>query len=156
MASEIGWIDFSPNHRNRVRKFLDLMGAGGIMDELGVGVIRNGMSNRIFPGFSTLYTRAKYFFITPYILLEQQNSNSRMEKFAKAEHETNRLIIDYYLSHPAKQSESYFGKDKKDGKLKRMPSEVYWAGITAFQLVDSNGSKEQMLSAKKSVMEELL
>lgn len=37
MASELGWIDISPKDRNRVKRFMDLMGMSGVMDELGVG-----------------------------------------------------------------------------------------------------------------------
>lgn len=99
MASQIGWIDFSPRHRDRIRKFMDLMGMGGVVDELGVGIIRDAMSNKVFPGFSTLYTRAKYFFITPYILEDNEiasnKSKSGKDYFKKAEEETNKIIINF-------------------------------------------------------------
>ena len=55
MASQIGWIDFSPRHRDRVRKFMDLMGMGGVVDELGIGIIRDAMSNLIFPGYFQVF-----------------------------------------------------------------------------------------------------
>lgn len=104
MASQIGWIDFSQKDRNRVKRFIDLMGMGGVVDELGIGMIRDAMSNMLFPGFSTLYTRAKYFFITPYILFEkekrQTKSQSYMDYFHKAEVDINRIIIQYYENHP--------------------------------------------------------
>ena len=119
MESQIGWIDFSPKDRNRVKRFMDIMGMGGVVDELGIGMIRDAMSNKLFPGFSTLYTRAKYFFITPYILLEkdkkQTKRQSGMDYFHKAEVDTNRIIIRYYDNHPEQSDESYFGKEKKDG-----------------------------------------
>ena len=54
MESQIGWIDFSPKDRNRVKRFMDIMGMGGVVDELGIGMIRDAMSNKLFPGFSTL------------------------------------------------------------------------------------------------------
>ncbi len=56
MISKIGWIDFSPLHRERVKSFIELMEEGGVQDELGVGTIRDAMSNKLFPGFSTLHT----------------------------------------------------------------------------------------------------
>ena len=111
MVSQIGWIDFSPRHRDRVRKFMDLMGMGGVVDELGVGVIRDAMSNKVFPGFSTLYTRAKYFFITPYIL-EDCNNITKKDKdyFKKAERESNEIIIRFYKEHPERGGEAILGK----------------------------------------------
>lgn len=160
MSSEIGWIDFSPNHRNRIRQFLELMGTGGVIDELGVGVIRDAMSNLLFPGFSTLYTRAKYFFITPYLLMETEDTErkkiSKITLFRDLEIAANKDIIKFYDKNPERDKESYFGKNKRDGNLKRQPSEVYWYGITHFGLVHADGTLDQFLSRKKSNMEELL
>lgn len=160
MASQIGWIDFSPRDRNRVKRFMDIMGMGGVVDELGIGMIRDAMSNKLFPGFSTLYTRAKYFFITPYILFEiekrQIKSPSDMDFFQRAEVEINRIIIQYYENHPKQSGESYFGKEKKDGNLKRQPSEIYLNGIQHLHLLESEGSLEQILSDRHSLTDELL
>ena len=39
------------------------------LDELGIGLIRDGFSDLFFPGTSTIQTRAKYFFIVPYALI---------------------------------------------------------------------------------------
>lgn len=160
MVSKIGWIDFSPIDRNRVKRFMDLMGMGGVVDELGIGMIRDAMSNKLFPGFSTLYTRAKYFFITPYILIDKEKKQTKRQSgkdyFHKAEVDTNRLIIQYYDNHPEQSSESYFGKDKKDGNLKRQPSEIYWNGIQHLHLLESESTLDQILSDKHSLMDELL
>lgn len=154
MVSQIGWIDFSPRHRDRVRRFMDLMGMGGVVDELGVGVIRDAMSNKVFPGFSTLYTRAKYFFITPYILKELENE--KKPNIRKAEEAINNIIIGFYNAHPERNAESYFGKVKRSGILKRQPSEIYWNGITLLHLINTESTLEQILHNRHSIIEELL
>ena len=132
----------------------------GVQDELGVGTIRDAMSNKLFPGFSTLHTRAKYFFITPYILLDkerkQRKSESGKDYFNRVEIETNNTIIDFYESFKERKEESYFGKFKKDGVLKRQPSEIYWNGITTLHLVNYDGTLDQLLRDKHSTIEELL
>lgn len=160
MTSKIGWIDFSPLHRERVKSFIELMEEGGVQDELGVGTIRDAMSNKLFPGFSTLHTRAKYFFITPYILLDkerkQRKSESGKDYFNRVEIETNNTIIKFYESCKERKEESYFGKFKKDGVLKRQPSEIYWNGITTLRLVNYDGTLDQLLRDKHSTIEELL
>lgn len=66
--AQFGWIDFSPKDRQRVGTILELMKPSGQVDELGIGTIRDGLTDRLFPGISTIQTRAKYFFIIPYIL----------------------------------------------------------------------------------------
>ncbi|GEO11803.1 DUF6361 family protein [Segetibacter aerophilus] len=58
MAS-IGWIDFSPAHRDKVGAALDLLRPEGMVDELGLGSLRDGLANQMFPGISTIQTRAK-------------------------------------------------------------------------------------------------
>ena len=160
MPLKIGWIDFSPLHRERVKSFIELMEEGGVQDELGVGTIRDAMSNKLFPGFSTLHTRAKYFFITPYILLDkerkQRKSESGKDYFNRVEIETNNTIIKFYESCKERKEESYFGKFKKDGVLKRQPSEIYWNGITTLRLVNYDGTLDQLLRDKHSTIEELL
>ena len=160
MTSKIGLIDFSPLHRERVKRFIELMEEDGVQDELGVGTIRDAMSNKLFPGFSTLHTRAKYFFITPYILLDkerkQRKSESGKDYFNRVEIETNNTIIKFYESCKERKEESYFGKFKKDGVLKRQPSEIYWNGITTLRLVNYDGTLDQLLRDKHSTIEELL
>ena len=140
MESKIGWVDLSPLQRDRVKKFMDLMGMGGVQDELGVGIIRDAMSNRIFPGFSTLYTRAKYFFITPYLLLDrdsnkQDKKQSGIDYFKKAEIGANKIIIDFYESHPDRMDESYFGKYSY-----KIISTAYTSGSRARIYQDINSS----------------
>ena len=157
MESKIGWIDFSPSQKARVKRFMDMIDAGGMLDELGVGVIRDSISDKIFPGFSTLYTRAKYFFITPYILLDWYRKNHEqdgVEYFNKVEREVNEIISQYF-EKSQNNDESYFGKRTRGGELSRQPSEVYWNGIKRLKLVDSVGSLEQLLNQKPYAINEL-
>ena len=58
MESKIGWIDFSPSQKDRVKRFIDMIDAGGMLDELGVGVIRDSISDIISLTF--LSTLLKY------------------------------------------------------------------------------------------------
>src|SRR5262245_22438141 len=71
-SSAIGWIDFSPEHREKVRSVLDLLSTPGVVDELGIGVIRDSFSDSLFPGISTIQTRAKYFLTVPRIFKDYE------------------------------------------------------------------------------------
>ena len=157
MASSIGWIDFSPKDRSRVKKFLELVGQEGVRDELGIGAIRDAFSNHLYPGFSTLYTRAKYFLITPYIVADwmskYKDKQTGLEYFQKREIEINNAIHEKYRNSP---EISYFGKEKIDGKLKRQPSEIYWNGIIYYHLINTDTSLSQLLINKDSSYDELL
>lgn len=71
----LGWIDFSKNERNKVLTVLDLLSEQGTLDELGIAPIRDGFANLFFPGTSTIQTRAKYFFLVPYAMKDQERSD---------------------------------------------------------------------------------
>ena len=66
--SGIGWIDFSDADKQKVMKVLEMLKPNGTVDELGVGVVRNSLSDAMFKGITTIMTRAKYYFIIPRIL----------------------------------------------------------------------------------------
>ena len=74
---QLGWIDFSKSERSNTLSVLDLLQESGTLDELGITSVREGFSNVFFPGTSTIQTRAKYFFIIPYILKDLARNSLR-------------------------------------------------------------------------------
>ena len=70
--SAIGWVDVATEHRERVKSVIDLLSTPGVIDDLGIGVIRDSFSDSLFPGISTIQTRAKYF-ITVLAIFEQED-----------------------------------------------------------------------------------
>lgn len=95
---EIGFINFDQDSLNRVGKVMNLLQGKGAIDELGFGRMRDAFSNTMFPGMSTLQTRAKYFLLLPslYSYLEKTNIKDSRDARAKIrEYEillTKRLI----------------------------------------------------------------
>ena len=79
MAS-VGWIDFSSEHRDKVRTVIDLLKKQGVVDELGIGVIRDSFADRMFPGVSTIQTRAKYFTLTALVIREYERRTERQKE----------------------------------------------------------------------------
>ena len=84
--SSIGWIDFSSEHRDKVRTVLDLLSASGVVDELGIGVVRDSFADRMFPGLSTIQTRAKYFTLTALLIQDYQVTERARRKPRTLEH----------------------------------------------------------------------
>lgn len=64
----IGWVDFSEEERRRANQVLQMAKGKGAIDELGLGVLRDSFSYRLFPGTSTLHTHARYYFLTAYLM----------------------------------------------------------------------------------------
>lgn len=150
MAS-IGWIDFSTNDRNRVGSVLDLLRPEGMFDELGLGTIRDALANQMFPGISTIQTRAKYFFIIPYILYDYQKIKPTHRKgktpskyLEEREYEIMWKLGDYYrtIAEDSKTRESFgvIGITKfKPQKIVRRPSAIYWNGLYTYRFIDTQG-----------------
>ncbi len=143
MAS-IGWIFFSPEHRNRIGSVLDLLTPEGMVDELGMGTIRDALANEMFPGISTIQTRARYFFIVPYILYEYQSLKPAQRKNRKPLKflETREYEIMWQLAKDYKYVEGngVIGITKrKPNKIARRPSTVYWNGIYTYKFIETRG-----------------
>jgi len=140
----IGWIDFSPKDRNRVGSILDLLRPEGQVDELGIGTIRDALADQLFPGISTIQTRAKYFFIIPYILsdflkmpLKERKKKSPINYLEQREYEIMWDLADKYRDH---KSSGVIGITLKRGEhIVRRPSEIYWNGLNTFKCIDARG-----------------
>lgn len=76
---QIGWIDYGSRDRNKILSILSLLSAPEAVDELGIGVVRDGFADLLFPGTSTIQTRAKYFLLVPYIMMELERENILLE-----------------------------------------------------------------------------
>jgi hypothetical protein len=123
---QLGWIDYSSEHRHKVMAVLHALTAPGAVDELGIGQIRDGFANLLFPGTSTIQTRAKYFFIVPYLFMElEQQRHLTPKAFLQ---KLNDLELD--LIEPLKKSgeKGVIGETAGRG-LKRKPSSIYWSGL---------------------------
>jgi hypothetical protein len=144
--AEIGWIDFSRKDRNRVNNILDLLRPEGQVDELGIGTLRDGLADRLFPGISTIQTRAKYFFIVPYILWDflKMNPSERKKRKPTVFLEEQEYEVMWDLADEYKRQEGHgvIGISKRREfreKIARRPSEIYWNGLNVMKCIDSRG-----------------
>jgi hypothetical protein len=142
MAS-IGWIDFSSEHREKVRTVLDLLKKQGVVDELGIGVIRDSFADRMFPGASTIQTRAKYFVLTARLIRDYEEQPARKKLVQSLEQylaEWEKWCRIRLAHRYADQGEALgiigisFG-ERKDRDVQRPPSSVYWNGMRTFGIL---------------------
>jgi hypothetical protein len=67
LPSTIAWLDYDEAERQRMREIAGLFRDQGTVDELGLGRIRDAFSNRLFPGTSVLWRRARYLLFVPWV-----------------------------------------------------------------------------------------
>ena len=78
MSSTFTWLDYSEHDRRRMLEVVELFGEQVTRDELGLGPIRDSFADLLFPGTSTIQTRARYFLFVPwmYASLEEREVGS--------------------------------------------------------------------------------
>ncbi|MDQ8141497.1 DUF6361 family protein [Chryseobacterium sp. CFS15] len=151
--TQIGWIDFSTRDRERVKQIIERIRPEGQLDELGVGYLRDNISDLLFPGISTIQTRAKYFFIVPYILLgyirypKNKNAKSTLLSYLQdEEHKIKNLLRNKYVGQ---KNTRIIGVTLSENKrVKRNPSEIYWTGLNTFGCINSQDLSNSQLSLK--------
>ena len=155
-TSSLGWIDFSDTDKQKVMKVIEMLQPDGTVDELGVGVIRNALSDAMFPGITTIMTRAKYFFIVPRILqtyISKPLKNITIREFLRQEE--NEIMDTLSVQNDfkdnlgiigisvAKQNKQLYKRNWKE--LIRKPSTIYWNGIRTYTIYEGNFSLSNLL-----------
>jgi hypothetical protein len=140
MSSSFAWVDFSEEERQKMMEVLYLFREREIREELGVGTVRDAFSDILFPGTSTLHTRAKYMLFLPWIYLDlerRRTSSSKMAEYSRWE-EIN--LINSLLD--SREEEGVIGRVAKRN-LKILPSFMYWSGLGIWGIRRFNGSLHQ-------------
>ena len=141
---KIGFIDYSREERNRILSTLRMLEERSALDELGIGVIRDAYADKLFPGISTLQTRAKYFVLIPYIF---QTAKERAEKgtlqnarvMLQWVNEREDLLVETLKNHSS-NTNGIIGinafQQKRSVKIK--PSTIYWNGLRTLGILRRN------------------
>ena len=143
--SVIGWVDYSSLERERVSQVLAMLQEKGTLDELGIGQIRDAFADQLFPGFSTIQTRAKYFVTIPYIFQDYRNlalnERGSLQTFLhQKEDELARALIANHAEHVPN---GIIGKDSLEQGVSRKPSSVYWNGLRQLSIAKTSLSLKE-------------
>lgn len=138
--SALAWIDFDQTDRDRARRIMDLFGVEDSRDELGLGSIRDALSDLMFPGTSTIQTRLRYMFFVPWLYRMAARSGGRADQARRLEIQLITALL------RGGETENVIGSEARDS-LKRLPSDVYWAGLLALGIRTHPGSRAEMLAA---------
>ncbi len=125
-ASSLGWLDLDTNASERVAAFIKALEEPSTLDVLGLGTVRDALSDLLAPGTSTIQTRLRYFMFIPWIFrgLERKTRNDRDIRRLLRSDEV-KLIECLQSVGPNQGVIGFLSKEK----LKRMPSEAYWGGL---------------------------
>ncbi len=130
-TSSFGWLDHSDEESRRVQELLRAFEEKGTLDAIGIGTIRDALANTLFPGLSTLHTRARYFLFIPWIYssLEDAHRDRRVlpDTLVARARAAEVQLIDSLMSGGARR-EGIIGRMQRE-KLKVLSRDVYWGGL---------------------------
>jgi hypothetical protein len=138
--SSFTWLSYSEAERERTRDLISQFSERDTRDELGIGRIRDAFADLLFPGTTTIQTRAKYFLFIPWMYLDLEDSRiSSTDIESRARRYEVRLI------------EALLKRDDPDGvigryskrDLQRLPSNIYWAGLSTWDIRRFSGSQSE-------------
>jgi len=120
---------------------IDLFREKNTVDELGFAPIRDALADALFPGTSTIQTRARYFLFLPWLMRRYENRKFTVPQIAEKIWKRETKLIKALLAGDEKQG-GIIGRDALDA-LKRMPSSVYWRGLHLWGIRLFSGSIDQ-------------
>lgn len=138
--SSFVWLDYSERERRKMLDVVDLFREKDTRDELGVGSVRDAFADMLFPGTSTIMTRARYFLLVAW-------TYQRLEKLriSSGQMSTRARRAETDLVEAIERSDDSDGNIGKLAKtaLKRLPSSVYWQGLSVWGIRVFQGAQAQ-------------
>ncbi len=127
MQATLTWLDLTAGDRDKMRRVLDLFNEQGTLDEMGLGNLRDAISDALFPGTSYIQTRLRYVLLIPWIYRRLETRRVRSVDVERAARQAEVDLIGRLEQ----------GEDKKGiigvyarHSLVRLPSSIYWSALT--------------------------
>lgn len=138
--STFAWIDHSEKQRRQIVEAIDLFREKDTRDELGIAGIRDAFSDMLFPGTGALQTRARYFFLVPWMYLGFEAARVPSAEVARKGRAFEIGLIDRLAdsSDPA----GTIGIQARSS-LQRIPSSIYWNGLKLLRICQFPGSQAE-------------
>lgn len=140
MPTPLSWLDSSSASRRKAMEVIKLFEEKGTVDEIGIGSVRDALSDSLFPGTSVLHTRARYLFVIPWIYQYLEGKKIPSAAIAKEARRLEIALIDTLLKN--EDFAGTIGRVAK-GRLRQLPSTMYWSALSAWGLKPSDQSQDQ-------------
>ncbi len=140
MNSTFTWLDHSERDRRRMLDVIDRFRESEARDELGFGVVQNTFADMLFPGTSTIQTRARYFLFVPWIYRYLEEKRVGSDRIASR---TRDLEVSLIYALLASEDSDYVIGRRSRANLQRMPSYIYWQGLREWGIFLFPGSQDQ-------------
>ncbi len=145
MPSSLTWLDHDNAAKERSHRLLQMFKESETRDELGIGAIRDSISDQLFPGTSVIQTRLRYMLLLPWLFMKMEDEGVPAAKFSKLARDRELM-----LNSQLRAERGAFGRVTGD-ELQRLASSVYWAGLGRWGLRVFNGTQQEYFRRIDSV-----
>jgi hypothetical protein len=129
VTSSLAWLDSSREDQQRMRELIGMFSDKETLDELGIGRIRDALSDLLFPGTSTLQTRARYLVIVPWCYQAAERKRLSGTKLTTQVAENERVVIGTLKKAGA--TDGLIGR-VAGVAVKTLPSTIYWTALARY------------------------
>lgn len=143
--SAIAWLDTSAEEQRRVREVLALFAQKETLDELGIGSIRDTFSDALFPGITTIETRARYFLLVPWAYAKESRLGRSAAEVRAAVEQSERALVATLNKLPYQPG--VIGSRAGAG-VKNLPSTIYWNGLLTFGILRRDTGLDQIAGTR--------
>jgi hypothetical protein len=138
MPSFLAWLNYSEGERQKALDVIDALRQKDSRDELGLGGIRDALADVLFPGTSTIQTRARYFLFIPWIYRSLQEKGVQASEIVLSARKAEVALIKALID--AGETDGVIGIERRE-RLKRLPSNIYWLGLERWGIRRLHGSQ---------------
>jgi hypothetical protein len=138
--SSLSWLDFSEEDRRRMLEVVALFRLQDTRDEMGIGSIRDTLADMLFPGTSTLQTRARYFLFVPWLYSHFERLRVPAARIQSRLRDDEVRIMRALAA--AGERDGLIGQVSGES-LQRFPASIYWNGLRRWGIARFPGGQAQ-------------
>ena len=144
--ASLSWLDYSEADQRRAREIIAMFSQRESRDELGLGRIRDALSDTLFPGTSVLLTRARYFLFVPWLFREGARRGRVGSRLASwVEHRERELIG---ALRNGGDLDGLIGRFAGVA-VQNLPSTIYWISLRRFGILRHQGTVAQVVGLRQ-------
>ncbi len=142
----LAWLDYSQADQRRAREIVAMFSQRESRDELGLGGIRDALSDTLFPGTSVVLTRARYFLFVPWLFREGARRGHAGRRLASWVEGRERELIE--ALRRGGDHEGLIGRVVGSG-VQLLPSTIYWNSLRRFGILQHDGTISQVAGLRQ-------
>lgn len=154
MSSLLAWLDTSPTEQKAAREIIAYFSERESRDELGIGQIRDALGDLLFPGTSTLHTRARYFLFIPWCYLARNAQRQNGAKHREVGRKNERKLVESLRTSDTNIDWGIIG-GRVGPSIKTLPSTIYWGAMREYGIRTFDGGIGTLPADSIDQMDEL-